>query len=85
MSRDEGFLLESADSLLVRKSNHEGQQQVAGGSKMGGINGNQIIQVDDLFELKPDLTSEEVVKRWYPIWDKELISEEFQVEPHWEE
>lgn len=39
---------------------------------------HEIIQVDDLFELKPDLTSEEVVKRWYPIWDKELISKELQ-------
>ncbi|KAF8383121.1 mrp-3 [Pristionchus pacificus] len=34
---------------------------------------NKLLEVDDLFELKPDLTSEEVVKRWYPIWDKELI------------
>ncbi|GMR31872.1 hypothetical protein PMAYCL1PPCAC_02067 [Pristionchus mayeri] len=37
---------------------------------------SKLLEVDDLFELRPDLTSEEVVKRWYPVWDKEFIEYE---------
>ncbi|GMT32159.1 hypothetical protein PFISCL1PPCAC_23456, partial [Pristionchus fissidentatus] len=41
---------------------------------------SKLLEVDDLFELRPDLTSEEVVKRWYPVWDSELIKYEKSVE-----